>query len=74
MSMGFLQKAQVAFEAGLAFPFLDLALHEGQVGGEGDGLVVVVPELIVGLTFLESDAFASDASTQVGEGFVEEVW
>jgi hypothetical protein len=73
MSVCFLQETEVSFEAICALPFLNVALHLGLVRGQLDTFAIVEPEVIVVLALDEIDAFSFEGSSEVPEGFREEL-
>ena len=71
--MGLLKEGEVAFEAILALPFLDLDFHASQVGGQLDRGAIVEPEVIVGLAFNKPHPLPFQAGAQVSKGVDEEI-
>ena len=49
--MGFFEKIEIALEAVLAFPLLDLGLHGGDICREAELLAIAEPDIVVGVTF-----------------------
>lgn len=73
VSVCFLQETEVSFEAICTLPFLNLTLHLGLVRGQLDAFAIVEPEVVIVLAFDEIDVFGFERSSEVGEGFREEL-
>lgn len=71
--MCFFQVVHIPLEPIFAFPFLDLGLHGGHVGGQLEPLAIAEPDVVVGVAFAEDHIFGFEGCVQVAEGFLEKL-
>jgi hypothetical protein len=70
--VGLSKEVEVSRVSVLAFPFLDLRLHQGQIGRELELLAVSEPHVVVWLAFDYVHSFGFQGGIEVGKGLVKE--
>ena len=74
MSMCLLEVAQVPLEPILPLPPLDRVLHARNISRQLEALAIAEPDVVVGFTFEQLNAFGRQRGVEIGEDFLEEVW
>jgi len=67
----FSEERQVSRISVLAFPLLNLLLHQNQIGRELELLAVAKPHVVVRLAFYNMYTFGFQGGIEIGEGLVE---
>ena len=70
--MGFFEKIEIALEAVLAFPLLDLGLHGGDICREAKLLAIAEQHVVIWFAFDYVYSFGFQTCVEVGEGLVEQ--
>ena len=73
VTMGFLEKAEIAFKSILALPFFHFGLHVGNVSRECEALAIAKPQVVVGLTFHQFHPFGVKGGVEVLERLPEQM-
>jgi hypothetical protein len=73
MLMRLIEECQIALKSIFAFPLLNLRLHGRKIGGELEVLAIAKPDIVVGGTLYDINAFFQEGCVEIAVCFGEEV-